>query len=176
MKQKDFKSKYFGDKNFYRHILLVMMPIMIQMAITNFVGMLDNLMVGRLGTVELSAVSVANLIIFVYNLSVFGAVSGVGIFTAQYYGKKDFEGIRYTFRFKLMVALGLTALAILLMLVQGRPLLHLYLQGKGDVEEAARILDLSYDYIRVILIGLIPHAMTQAFPALCGKRKRDCRP
>nr|MBQ6241500.1 MATE family efflux transporter [Lachnospiraceae bacterium] len=159
---KTLSSRYFGDKQFYRRIFTVMLPIVIQNAITNFVSMLDNLMVGRLGTAEMTAVSVANLLVFVYNLSIFGAVSGAGIFTAQYYGKKDHEGIRCTFRFKLMIAGALTACAVALVLLDGRSILALYLKGQGEAAEAARILDLSYGYLKLILIGLIPHCITQA--------------
>ncbi|MBQ7146738.1 MAG: MATE family efflux transporter [Lachnospiraceae bacterium] len=176
MIQSGFRRKYFGDRQFYKHVILVMLPIMIQNAITNFVSMLDNLMVGRLGTVEMSAVSVANLLVFVYNLSIFGAVSGAGIFTAQYFGKKDHEGIRYTFRFKLMISVGMTILAILLFLLAGRFLLSLYLKGEGDPAEAARILDFAYDYLRVILIGLIPHAMTQSYSSTLRETDKGVPP
>ena len=176
MHKTEIKTRYFGNRQFYKHIFVVMLPIMVQSAITNFVSMLDNLMVGRLGTAEMSAVSVANLMVFVYNLSIFGAVSGAGIFTAQYFGKKDHEGIRYTFRFKLMISVGLTLLAILLVLLAGRSLLSLYLKGEGDPAEAARILDLAYDYIRVILIGLIPHAITQAFSSTLRETDKGIPP
>ena len=157
------KEKYFGDKAFYQRIFLVMLPIVIQNAITNFVSMLDNLMVGRLGTEEMSGVSIANMLIFVYNLCIFGAVSGAGIFTAQYHGKEDHEGVRYSFRFKLMIAVVLTGLAITLLLTKQDALISLYLQGEGDPAEAARILQFAKDYIAVILIGLIPSAISQAF-------------
>ena len=130
------KQKYFGNSQFYRHIILVMLPIMIQNAITNFVSMLDNLMVGRLGTAEISAVSVANLLVFVFNLSIFGAVSGAGIFTAQFHGKKDVEGVRHTFRFKLIIAVALATLVIALVLLGGRFIISLYLRGEGEWEEA----------------------------------------
>ncbi len=170
------RSRYFGDKHFYRRIFTVMLPIMVQNAITNFVGMLDNLMVGRLGTAEMTAVSVANLLVFVYNLAVFGAVSGAGIFTAQYYGKKDHEGVRHTFRFKILIAGLLTACAAALILLEGRSLLSLYLRGKGDAAEAARILDFAYDYIRVILIGLIPHFLTQAFSSTLRETDKGVPP
>ena len=80
-----FRDKYFGNKAFYRRIVLMMLPIMIQNAITNFVGMLDNIMVGRLGTLEMSGVSIINTLVSVYNSCIFGAVSGVGIFTVEYY-------------------------------------------------------------------------------------------
>ena len=158
-----FREKYFGDKQFYKHIFLVMLPIMIQNAITNFVNLLDNLMVGRLGTEEMSGVSIANMLIFVYNLCIWGAVSGAGIFTAQYQGKEDHEGVRSCFRFKLMISTVLTVLAIVLLMTKGDVLVSLYLQGEGDPGEAARILQFAKDYIAVIVIGLIPSAVSQAF-------------
>ena len=91
-------NKYFGDKNFYRRVLAVAVPIMIQNGITNFVNMLDNIMVGQLGTDPISGVAIINQLMFVFNLCLFGALSGIGIFTAQYYGKGDHKGVRYNRR------------------------------------------------------------------------------
>ena len=170
------KRRYFGDKAFYKRLFLVMLPIVIQNAITNFVSMLDNLMVGRLGTEEMSGVSIANTLIFVYNLCIFGAVSGAGIFTAQYHGKEDHEGVRYSFRFKLMISTVLTGLAILLLLTKGDVLISLYLQGEGDPAEAARILQFAKDYLAVILIGLIPSAIAQAFASTLRETDKGVPP
>ena len=69
-------GRYFGDRRFYRTALSVALPIMIQNGITNFVSMLDNIMVGRVGTTQMTGVSIANTLLFVFNLAVFGAVSG----------------------------------------------------------------------------------------------------
>ena len=74
---------FFGTKKFYKHLILLMVPIMIQNGITNFVNMLDNIMVGQVGTVQMTGVAVSNQLIFVFNLCVFGAISGAGIFILQ---------------------------------------------------------------------------------------------
>ena len=95
-------------------VLAIAIPIMVQNGITNLVNLLDNIMVGRLGTEQMSGVSIVNQLIFVYNICIFGGVSGAGIFTAQYFGQKDTEGVRYTFRFKLWMTTILTVGAILL--------------------------------------------------------------
>ena len=108
-------KNYIGDKNFYKMTFTVAIPIMLQNFITNFVSMLDNLMVGALGTEPMSGVSIVNQILFVYNLAVFGAMGGVGIFTAQFYGKSDEKGMRYTVRYKLLVVTALFAAAALLL-------------------------------------------------------------
>ena len=72
-----------GDKQLYRRFFQIAIPIIIQNGITNFVSMLDNIMVGQIGTLPMSGVSIVNGLIFVFNLCIFGANSGAGIFTAQ---------------------------------------------------------------------------------------------
>ena len=84
-----FKKKYIGNWEFYRRYLLLAIPMILQNAITNLVSFLDNIMVGQLGTEQMSGVAIVNQLIFVYNLCIFGGVSGAGIFTAQYFGQND---------------------------------------------------------------------------------------
>ena len=79
--------KFIGNKRFYLMVLGVAMPIMIQNGITNFVSLLDNIMVGQVGTEQMSGVAIVNQLLFIYNLCIFGGVSGAGIFTAQYFDR-----------------------------------------------------------------------------------------
>ena len=88
---KKFKKKYMGDRAFYRHYLLLAVPMILQNAITNLVSFLDNIMVGQLGTEQMSGVAIVNQLIFVYNLAIFGAVSAASIFGAQYFGNPRFS-------------------------------------------------------------------------------------
>ena len=98
---------YIGDRRFYRNVLRIAVPIMVQNGISNFVGLLDNIMIGRVGSNALSGVAIANQLIFVFYLLIFGATAGVGIFTAQYHGCGDTEGVRNSFRCKLVLATSL---------------------------------------------------------------------
>ena len=151
------------DKNFYRRVLSVALPIMIQNGITNIVQMLDNVMVGQVGTIPMSGVAIVNQLMFVFNLCIFGAASGAGIFTAQFKGREDHAGIRYTFRFKLLVGLLLSALGAALFLTFGRELIALYLTGEGTAEEAAATMDYGLRYLRCMLLGLVPFALSNAY-------------
>ncbi|MCI8447786.1 MAG: MATE family efflux transporter, partial [Eubacterium sp.] len=101
-------SKFIGNKAFYKMVLLIAVPIMIQNGITNFVSLLDNIMIGQIGTEQMSGVAIVNQLIFVYNLCIFGGVSGAGIFTAQFFGQKNDEGVRQTMRFKLWMTMAIT--------------------------------------------------------------------
>ncbi|MBO5128943.1 MAG: MATE family efflux transporter [Oscillospiraceae bacterium] len=155
--------KFIGDRAFYRHVLAIAIPIIIQNGITNFVSLLDNIMVGQVGTAPMSGVSIVNNLLFVFNMCVFGATSGAGIFTAQFHGCRDQEGIRHTFRFKLLICLVLTAASIGLFLTWGRDLILLYLQGEGDTSAIADSLHYGMGYLGIMLWGLPPFALSYAY-------------
>ena len=163
MTQQSRLSRYFGDRQFYRQALAVALPIMIQNGITNFVGLLDNVMVGRIGTVEMTGVSIANTLIFVFNLAVFGAVSGAGIFGAQFHGKGDVDGVRYAFRFKLLMGFFLVALGSIVMLFFGQPLIRLFLRGEGEKENIEDSLRFGYRYLRIMLLGFPAFVLVQCY-------------
>ena len=98
---------------------MIALPIMLQTGITNLVNMLDNIMVGRIGTDPMTGVSIVNSLLFVWNLCVFGGLSGIGIFTAQYCGKGDHEGISRTFCLQLILSALLVAAGLVLFFTRG---------------------------------------------------------
>ncbi len=152
-----------GSRAFYVMVLGVVLPIIVQNAISNFVNLLDNLMVGRIGTEQMSGVAIANQLIFVFNLAVFGAISGAGIFTAQFHGSGNVDGVRATFRYKLLICLGISAIALLLFALRGPQLIGLYLTDTTDPQRAQQTLSYALEYLRVMLAGLIPFALTQCY-------------
>lgn len=156
-------KKFVGDKAFYKFVLAVAVPIMLQNGITNFVNMLDNIMVGNIGTAQMTGVSVSNQLIFVFNLCLFGAVSGAGIFGAQFYGKNDRQGLRYSLRFKLMLCLLLSAFGIGLFLLFGDKLIGSYLAGEGSAEEIEIAFRAAKKYLLIMLTGFVPFAITQSY-------------
>lgn len=167
-----FWRKFVGDKKFYKMVLAIAIPIMIQNGITNFVNLLDNIMIGRIGTEQMSGAAIVNQLIFVYNLCIFGGVSGAGIFTAQYFGQKDHEGVRQTFRYKVWMSVILTLLTIGLFLVCGEPLIQMYLKGEGTAAELASTLAYGKQYLYIMLAGLPAFMMVQCYASTlreCGE-------
>lgn len=156
-------NKYIGDRQFYKMVLTVAVPIMIQNGITNFVSLLDNIMVGQVGTVQMSGVAIANNLIFVYNICIFGMISGAGIFGAQFYGQRNHEGVRSTFRFKLIICALFTAAAIAVFLEGGGELIALYLQGEGAAEDIEATFFYGRQYLDIMLIGFVPFAIVQIY-------------
>ncbi len=155
-----------GDRKFYLMVLGIAVPMMIQNGITNFVSLLDNIMVGQLGTNQMSGVAIANQLMFVYNLCLFGAVSGVGIFGAQYFGKRDWEGMRHTFRLKFLVCTVIAALAIFIFLTFGDSLISYYLKGDGSVENIEATFGYGKTYVLIMLWGIPPLAFSQTYSSM----------
>lgn len=156
-------KKYIGDRAFYRRVVTIVLPIIVQNFITNFVSMLDNIMVGQVGTLPMAGVSIVNQLNFVFCLCIFGASSGAGIFTAQFHGSGDQEGVRNTFRFKMIICSALSILAVAIFYCASAPLIRLYLTGEGTAEDAAAILGYGQKYLMVMLLGLIPFGITNAY-------------
>ena len=133
--------RYIGDRSFYRRVFAVLIPILIQQVITTFVSLLDNIMVGQIGTEPMSGVAIVNQLMFVFNLCLLGGISGAGILTAQFYGKGDLEGIRQSIRMKLFIAVGIFVVFGSVLLFFGDFFVGLFLhEGESglDLERPAR--------------------------------------
>ena len=163
MTQKKWYSKFIGDRAFYKMLLAIAVPIMLQNGLTNLVSLLDNIMVGAVGTEQMSGVSIVNQLLFVFNLCIFGGLGGAGIFTAQFFGKKDMQGVRYTFRFKLMLAFSLMAAALLVFGFFSEPLIALYLHEGSETGDIAATAAYGAKYMKVMLWGLLPFAVQQVY-------------
>ena len=157
------RRKYIGDRNFYKNYIALALPMILQNAVTNLVSFLDNIMVGQLGTEQMSGVAIVNQLIFVYNLAIFGAVSAASIFGAQYFGKGNHKGHMYSFRFKLYAALTVTALTILLFVTKGESLISLYLTDTSGNGATGAALQYGLEYLIIMIAGLIPFAVNQAY-------------
>jgi len=167
---KNFRNKFIGDKAFYRYIIGIAIPMILQNVVTNFVSMLDNIMVGQIGTAQMSGVAIVNQFMFVFNISVFGAVSGPGIFGAQYRGRGDHEGQKYTFRFRLAISLIMIILASVIFRVFDTELISLYLDKSATSAEVMDTLMYGKQYMSIMVWSLIPFAIGQAYASVI----REC--
>ena len=164
--------KLIGDRAFYRKVFAVMVPILIQNVITNFVSLLDNVMVGQVGTEPMSGVAIVNQLLFIFNLCIFGGLAGAGIFTAQFFGKNDREGIRCTLRIKGMIGVATVLVFGAVLLLFGEKLIGLFLHEGGEALDLEATMAFGKDYLAVMLVGLVPFAATQIYASTlreCGE-------
>ena len=156
-------KRFIGDKAFYKSVLILLIPMIIQQFITSFVSLLDNVMVGSLGTEAISAASISNQVMMVFNLAIFGGMSGASIFGAQFYGKGDMDGMRHTFRIKMYFGVLISVAAILVYRLCGENFIASFLQGESNGGDLALTLTSGLDYLFIMLWGLPPFALVQVY-------------
>lgn len=155
--------RFFGDRAFYRKVFAIMLPILIQNVITNGVSLLDNIMVGRLGTEPMSGVAIVNQLMFVFNLCIFGGISGAGIFTTQFYGSGDEAGIRHTVRMKLYIVMVSVIVFFTVFLLFGERLVELFLHEGEENLNLALTLNYGMEYLAWMLASMLPFAISQVY-------------
>ena len=128
--RKSLVKTFIGDKAFYRTLLVILLPLVVQQGFTSFVNMLDTLMVGSLGEESLSAVGVVNQILLVFNLTLFGGLSGISIFGSQFAGKNDVDGMRQSFRAKLYFGAAVLVIGIVVLATCGSSFIGAFMEAE----------------------------------------------
>lgn len=149
--------------NIYLRALALAVPMMVQNGVTNAVMLVDNLMVGTLGTESITAVAVVTQIIFVFNLAIFGAISGPGIYCAQFYGQKNSEGFGNVFRLKLLVCFLVFLIGLAIFIFGGPQLIGMFVNGSTTGINNEVTLGLGLQYLYAMLWGFLPFCITQVY-------------
>ena len=140
-------------KGFYSSLVAIAIPVSMQSLLQNFVNMLDTVMIGRLGSVEIAAVGLGNQIFFILNMLLFGITSGGGVFIAQFWGKKDINGIRKSFGLMTLIAAFAAVVFTLLGLFIPYKMISLY-------SPDPQVVKVGGDYLRIVCLSYIPTAIS----------------
>ena len=162
-KELKLKDYFIGDRNFYSRVIKILIPIIIQNTVTNVVSLLDNVMVGRVGTLEMSAVAIVNQLLFIFYICIFGGISGAGIFSAQFAGAEDHKGVRNCFRFKTYIAVAMFIIALAVFLIFPEQLISMYLAEGTSPADAAATMSFAREYLLIMLVGILPFALAQVY-------------
>lgn len=144
-----------GDKSFYKRLIAVSLPIIVQQLITSSVQLVDNVMVGSLGELAIGSVSVVNQLYFVVILVTFGVLGGAGVFTAQYFGSKDFDKLKQTYRFKVIASLLVAVLSFIVLSFFGEFLISLFTENPITIAGGM-------DYLSIVKWSMFPWAISVA--------------
>jgi putative MATE family efflux protein len=150
---------FLRDRAFLRELLVIAIPISFQQLITASLNMIDVIMVGQLGETAIAALGLANQIFFVLILILFGTTSGMAIFTAQYWGKREIEPIRKVLGMSLIVSISVAILFSLVALLMPETALGFYTKD-------AEVIELGSSYLRIIGFTYIPVAIVTAYVAV----------
>ena len=164
------------NKGIYKKALALAVPMMIQNGITNAVGLVDNLMVGSLGTESMTAVSISGQLMFVFNLGVFGALTGPAIYGAQYFGQGNKEGFKNVLRLKYWICALFLIIGVLAFMFGGPFLIGLYLNGESNGIDAALTLKLGLEYLHIMIWGFVPFVITQIYAGSLRETGESIKP
>lgn len=164
------------ENSIYNKALKLAVPMMIQNGITNAVGLVDNVMVGSLGTEAMTSVSIAGQLMFVFNLAVFGGLSGPAIYGAQYYGKGDEEGFQNIFRLKWWIGIFCFVAGMITFVLFGNSLLSLYLHGNDGGIDPVLTLHYAKQYLHIMIFSLFPFVVTQIYAETLRETGESIKP
>jgi len=132
-----------SQKKFIGLLLTLALPISLQNLLTCSMTVIDILMVGQLNETAIAAVGIANQFVFMFIVIQYGIHSGVPIFTAQYWGKKDLRRIKHLSGMGILTGLTVAGLFSFAALVLPDHLVALF---SKDPE----VVDLGSDYLRIV--------------------------
>lgn len=147
------------EPGFYKRLLLLSLPLILQNLITTSLGFVDTFMVGLLGDYELSAVTAANAPIFLIQVIIFGLMSGLTILVSQYWGKQDLEAINRCTGFAMYVGLLITALTALILFLFPQQVLTL-------VTDNGILIEMGAPYLKIVGISYIFNAASSVYVSM----------
>ena len=152
---RSFLKRFFGDLKFYKTVASIAVPIILQQLLIASVALIDNIMVGQLGEPSINGVTIVNQLNFILMIVTFGVMGGAGIFTAQYFGAKQLDALRMSFRYKINAALVVSIIGVLLLGIFGSNLIGLFTRESVT-------LSLGLTYSNIIIYGIPPFILSLA--------------
>ena len=143
-------------KGFYKHLFLLALPVIVQNLITTSLGFLDTFMVGLLGSEQMSAVTVANVPIFIIQLIVFGLQSGSSVLISQYWGRGDRESINRVMGIGFMIAGGVSVLFAAILCAFPAQVLYL-------ITDNLTLVELAEPYLRIVGFSYIFNSLSSIY-------------
>ncbi|MBO3443545.1 MATE family efflux transporter [Clostridium sp. CCUG 7971] len=149
-------TQYRKDKEFYKHLFLITLPIVLQSLITSSLNMLDTMMIGKVGEVELASVGIANQYYFLFSLLSNGIAIGSGVLIAQLWGKKDNDSIKRVLSKSLFYALVLTIAFMALGLLMPQKIMSIFTNDSDVVK-------IGVQYLQIVIISYFFTTITFTF-------------
>jgi putative MATE family efflux protein len=150
---------FLRDRSFLRELLVIAVPISFQQLINASLNMIDVIMVGQLGETAIAAMGLSNQVFFVLILLLFGATSGMAIFTAQFWGKQEIEPIRRVLGMSIITAVSVAFIFTLAATLMPETILGFY---TTDTE----VVKLGSSYLRIVGFTYIPVAIATSYIAV----------
>ena len=150
-----FKERYLAPKAFYKKIANIALPLAAQQILNQGAGFVDTIMVSHVGGV--GAVAVATQLDNLLGTVAFGINSGINIYSAQFFGARDWKSLKKCFGFQLLMNFLNFLIFFSVAQLFGQGILHFYSSGNHD------IIGLAWQYLRITCCGYIFNSIISAF-------------
>lgn len=144
------KNRYFGSRNFYKSVILIGVPVMVQALLQSLVSLIDSFMVAGLGDVKMAGVNISGQILYIFMVLQTAVCTSGGIYMTQYFGAKNKKGMQQSFTFKVVTSFSMIFLYFLVTFVWNRKILSLMVIGNSQAE---MILNQGQEYM--FLMGFV---------------------
>lgn len=153
-------DKSTARKTFFNKSMLIGIPVILQNLISISLNLLDTIMIGRLGENEVAAVGAANQVYFIFTVSLFGLFSGAAVYTAQYWGAKNIEGVHKMVGIDYFVGSVLAIFVSVLSCFFANYIIHIFSSDQAVVKIGA-------EYLRIVCISYIFGTISMAISYNC---------
>lgn len=148
-------KKLIGNRQFYIATISIAFPIILQQFVTSFVNLIDNIMIGNVGSNALTAVTISNRIYLIFNSTLFGLCGAAGIFIAQYYGANNHKNCQKILNINIVSAFISACLFVLALITIPRQLVGIFTSNETVIKESLR-------YIQFAMLAYIPYAISDS--------------
>ncbi|MGF6376146.1 putative MATE family efflux protein [Clostridiales Family XIII bacterium PM5-7] len=147
-----------GDKQFYRKMVIIGIPVVFQNLISIGLNLIDTLMIGMLGEQQLAAVGAANQVYFIFTVSLFGLFSGAAVYTAQYWGAQDLDGVRKVLGIDYLVGLSFAVVVSILAYALAPQIIGLFSEDDAVIQYGVNYIRIAcFSYIFSSISGAISY-------------------
>lgn len=144
------------DKEFLRNMLKIALPIILQNLVTSSLNMIDTVMVGRLGEVEIASVGIANQYFFFYNMILIGVSAGCSVFISQYWGKRDYTNIKRILGIGLASVLFVSIVFMIVGFINPGKIISIF-------NKETNVIDMGGKYLYIVLFSYSFTAITYIY-------------
>lgn len=141
-------SEYRNNKSFYKSLLIITLPIVLQSLIASSLNMLDTMMIGKVGETELAAVGIANQYYFLFTLFTLGIAGGCGVLIAQLWGKNDRDNIKRILSKSLIASLLISLIFTIAGLMMPEKIMALFSKDPS-------VVTIGSEYMKIVVISYV---------------------
>jgi len=163
------------NRNLFKKFSIITLPIVLQFVLSNCIMLISNIMVGSLGALAITSVSIVNQLMAVFLNVLYGITAGIGVFTIQYFGIKDYKNVGNTFRIKVLVIFLMDIISFIILYFFSEKIIESYISS-ADENDKITILNMVNIYLKYLIINIIPFSITQIYASLLRESGNTNKP